>query len=48
LRVANRNSARGVPVGDRQQMNWIEHELWRMDNGLLAEQWSVAFGLDIR
>jgi len=45
--VANRNRARGTRKADGKEMNWIEHEFWRVENGLLAEQWSVAEGLDI-
>jgi len=45
--VANRNRAKGTRKADGKEMNWIEHEFWRVENGLLAEQWSVAEGLDI-
>ena len=45
--VANRNRARGTRKADGKEMNWIEHEFWRVENGRLAEQWSVADGLDI-
>jgi predicted ester cyclase len=45
--VANRNSARGIRVDNGQEITWNEHEFWRVDNGRLAEQWSVASGLDI-
>ena len=29
------------------EVNWTEHEFWRVENGRLAEQWSVADGLDL-
>jgi len=45
--VANRNRAHGTRKADGKEMNWIEHEFWRVENGRLAEQWSVADGLDI-
>jgi ketosteroid isomerase-like protein len=45
--VANRNSARGVRADNGEAISWIEHEIWRTDNGRLAETWSVAHGLDI-
>ena len=45
--VANRNRARGTRKADGKEMNWIEHEFWRVENGRLAEQWSVSDGLDI-
>ena len=45
--VANRNRAHGTQKADGKEMNWIEHEFWRVENGRLAEQWSVAGGLDI-
>ena len=45
--VANRNTARGIRVDNGQEITWTEHEFWRMDNGRLSEQWSMAFGLDI-
>jgi len=45
--IANRNSARGVRTDNGQQITWHEHEFWRADNGRLAEQWSIASGLDI-
>jgi hypothetical protein len=45
--VANRNNARGVRADNGEAINWIEHEIWRTDNGRLAETWSVAHGLDI-
>jgi predicted ester cyclase len=44
---ANRNRAHGTRKADGKEMNWIEHEFWRVENGRLAEQWSVADGLDI-
>ena len=47
LIVANRNRAHGTRKADGKEMNWIEHEFWRVENGQLAEQWSVADGLDI-
>ena len=47
LIVANRNRAHGTRKADGKEMNWIEHEFWRVENGRLAEQWSVADGLDI-
>jgi predicted SnoaL-like aldol condensation-catalyzing enzyme len=45
--VANRNNARGMRADNGEAINWIEHEIWRTDNGRLAEAWSVARGLDI-
>lgn len=45
--VANRNSARGIRADNGQEITWNEHEIWRASNGRLAEQWSVAAGLDI-
>jgi len=45
--VANRNSNHGVRVDNGQDVNWTEHEFWRVDNGRLAEQWSIADGLDL-
>ena len=47
LIVANRNRAHGTRKADGKEMNWIEHEFWRVENGQLAEQWSVADRLDI-
>lgn len=45
--VANRTTARGVRVKDGQQLNWNEHEFWRVRDGRLAEQWSIAAGLHL-
>jgi predicted ester cyclase len=45
--VANRNRAHGTRKADGKEMNWIEHEFWRVENGRHAGQWSVADGLDI-
>jgi predicted SnoaL-like aldol condensation-catalyzing enzyme len=45
--IANRNSAAGVRVDNGQKINWTEHEFWRVQNGRLAEQWSVADGLNL-
>ena len=45
--VANRNRAHGTRKADGKEMKWIEHEFWRVENGQLAEQWSVADGLDV-
>ena len=45
--VANRNSATGVRVDNGQKIDWTEHEFWRVQNGRLAEQWSVADGLNL-
>ena len=45
--VANRNSNRGIRVDNGQEITWTEHEFWRVDDGRLAEQWSVADGLDL-
>ena len=47
LIVANRNRAHGTRKADGKEMNWIEHEFWRVENGRLAEPWSVADGLDL-
>ena len=38
--------ANSPPVRDMQQ-HLRPNEFWRVDNGLLAEQWSVADGLDL-
>jgi predicted ester cyclase len=45
--VANRNNARGVRADNGEAINWSEHEIWRAEHGRLAEQWSVAHGLEI-
>jgi predicted ester cyclase len=45
--VANRNSARGIRVGNGQEITWNEHEFWRAEGGQIVEQWSVASGLDL-
>jgi hypothetical protein len=45
--VANRNTARGVRADNGETISWIEHEIWRAQDGRLAEQWSVANGLEI-
>jgi predicted ester cyclase len=45
--VANRNRAHGIRKTDGKEMNWTEHEFWRVENDRLARQWSVADGLDI-
>ena len=45
--VADRTSARGIRNDNGQEIIWNEHEIWRTENGRLAEQWSVASGLDI-
>jgi predicted SnoaL-like aldol condensation-catalyzing enzyme len=45
--IANRNNARGVRADSGEAINWVEHEIWRTENGRLAEQWSVADGLDV-
>jgi hypothetical protein len=45
--VADRTSARGIRNDNGQEITWNEHEIWRASNGRLAEQWSVAAGLDL-
>ena len=45
--IANRNSVRGVRKRDGKTLNWIEHEIWRAQNGRLVEQWSVVDGLEL-
>jgi predicted SnoaL-like aldol condensation-catalyzing enzyme len=45
--VANRNSATGVRVDNGQKITWTEHEFWRVQNARLAEQWSIADGLNL-
>jgi hypothetical protein len=34
------------PDGGRKEITWNAHEIWRASNGRLAEQWSIASGLD--
>lgn len=40
--VGNRNRARGVRKDSGEEVTWLEHEFWRTEGGLLAEQWSVT------
>jgi hypothetical protein len=38
----NRNSNNGVRIDNDQKIHWTEHEFWRVSDGQLAEQWSLA------
>jgi hypothetical protein len=34
-------------VSNNEKVQWTEHEFWRVEDGRLAEQWSLAEGLTL-